>query len=87
MGGVNLRQAFRRARQINLDHLGRAGPNEEQLPDVGAAVEQTRDLSIKLFMRVRHPGQIGFFENRCPESGLCKDHNPGCGLQQVCTSA
>ncbi len=76
-------QPFRRAREVQLDHLGRAGADEEQLPDVRAAGEEARDFAVKLGIGVGEAGKVLFFENRRAEARFGKDHHPGGGLQQM----
>ena len=83
MRRVQLRQPFGRAGEIELDDLGRAGADEEQLADVGAARQQARDLAVKLVMGVGQTGQIRFLEDRGAEARFGKDHHAGGRLQQM----
>ena len=76
-------QAFGGAREVELDHLGRAGADEEELADVRAAGEEAFDLTLELLMGVGETGEVLLFENRGAESRLGEDHHPGGGLQQV----
>ena len=74
-------------RKIQLDHLGRAGPDQEQLPDVGAAGQQAVHFAVKLGLGIGQPGQILFLQDRRAEAGFGKDHHSGRRLQQVGTGA
>jgi hypothetical protein len=83
MRRVDLRQTLGRAGEVELDDLRRAGADEEQLPDVGAALRQALDLAVKLLMGVGHAGKVALFEDRGAEARLGEDHHAGGGLQQV----
>jgi hypothetical protein len=83
MGRVDLRQTLGRAGEVELDDLGRAGADEEQLLDVGAAAEEAFDLAVELFMGVGHAGQIALFEDRGAEARLGEDHHAGGRLQEM----
>jgi hypothetical protein len=83
MRRVDLRQTLRRAGEVELDDLRRAGADEEQLLDVGAAAEEFLDLAVELLMGVGHAGQIALFEDRGAEAGLGEDHDAGGGLQEM----
>ena len=74
-------------RKIQLDHLGRAGADQEQLPDIGAAGQQAVHFAVQLGLGIGQPGQILFLKDRRAEAGFGKDHHPGCGLQQMGTGA
>ncbi len=63
--------------QIELDHLGRARADEEQLPDVGAARDQAIDLAVEFVLCVRKPGQILFLEDGRAEARFGEDHHAG----------
>ncbi len=71
------------ARQVDLDDLGRAGPHQEQLPDVRPPRQKPGDLTVKLGIGIRQTRQILLFENRRPEPGFGKDHHARRRLQKV----
>jgi hypothetical protein len=83
MGRVDLRQTLRRAGEVELDDLRRAGADEEQLLDVGTAAEELFYLAVEFFMGVGHAGQIALLEDRGAEAGLGEDHHAGGGLQEM----
>ena len=83
MGRMFNAQSFSGAGQIQFDNLGRARPDQEQLPDVGAARQKAGDFAVQFFMRIVQTGQIGLFENRRAESGFGENHHPGGALQQM----
>ena len=82
-----LRQPQRGARQIQLDHLGRTGADQEQQADVRTPRDQLRDDSIEFIIGVGEPGEIFFFHDRRRKPWLGKDHNAGGGLDQMRTGA
>jgi hypothetical protein len=71
-------EALRRAREVEFDHFGRAGADEEQHLDVRAPFEQAGDHPIQLFMRIGHASQITLFHDRGGKARLGKDHHAGC---------
>ncbi len=87
MRRMNRRQPLGGAVQVQLDHLGRAGADKEQLADVGAAGQQAGHFAVKLGIGIGKAGQILFLKDRGAESGFGKDHHAGRGLQQVRTGA
>ena len=83
MRGMDLGQPLGRAGEVELDDLGRARADEEQLPDVRAPLEQTGDLAVELFMRVGEAGEVLLFEDGGAEARLGEDHDAGGRLQEV----
>ncbi len=83
MRRVDHAEPFGGAVQVQLDHLGRAGPDQEQLPDIGAASQQAGHFTVQLGVGIGQTGQILFFQNRGAEPGFGKDHHAGGGLQQM----
>ena len=69
--------------EVELDDLGRAGADEEQLADVGAAGQQAVDLAVELGLGVGEAGEILFLEDRGGEARLGEDHDAGGRLQQM----
>ncbi len=53
------------------------------MADVGPAGQQTGHLAVKFDIGIGETRKIFFFENRGAKAWLCKDHYPGCGLQQM----
>ncbi len=51
------RQTWRRPREIELDDLGRAGADQEQELDVGAALDQAGDDPVELLVGVDKPAR------------------------------
>ncbi len=76
-------QTFGGAREVQLDDLGRAGADEEELANVGAAGEKAFDFAFKFLVRIGQTGEVLLFENRCAESRLGENHHSGGGLQEV----
>ena len=81
--GMRLVQAFGGAGEIKLDDLGRAGAHKEQLPDVGTARQQARDLAVQFGIGIGQTRQILFFKDRGAEAGFSKDHHTRRRLQQM----
>ncbi len=77
------RQTLGGAVKVDLDDLGRAGADEEQLPDIGAAFQQTGDGAVDLVLRIGHSGQVRFLEDGGAEARFGEDHHAGRRLQQV----
>jgi hypothetical protein len=80
-------QAGRRAREIELDHLGRTGADEKQKPDIRAALEELRDDSIELGVRIRESCEIPFPDDGRREPRFGKDHHAGGRLDEMRASA
>ena len=76
-------QALGGARQIELDDLGGAGADEEELPDAGPALQHAGDLALEFLVCVSEPGEVALFEDRGTEARLAEDHHPRRRLQQV----
>ena len=66
--------------QIELDDFGRAGADEEEQLDFGAAGQQAIDDAVELLVAVRHAGEIALLDDRGGESGFGEDHHPCGGL-------
>ncbi len=77
------RQTLGGAREIELDHLGRAGADEKQHLDVGTPLQQARDHPIEFVIGVRQAGEIALVDDRGGEARLGEDHDAGGGLDQV----
>ena len=69
--------------QVQLDDLGGARADEEQLANVGATGQKAFNLAIQFGMGVVQSGQIRFFENRRTESRFCENHHTRRALQQM----
>ena len=77
------REPFGRAGEIELDDLGRAGADEEELPDVAPPGQKAVHLAFELDLRVGQTGQIRLFEDHRAEARLGKDHHACGALQKV----
>ncbi len=75
---VDAAQALGGAGEVQLDDLGRAGPDKEQLLYVRTARQKLGHLAVKLGVGVGKTGQILLFENRRAEAGFGENHHP-CG--------
>ena len=71
------------AGEVELDHLRRAGADQEQLADVGAPRQQPRDLAVDLLLRVGEPGEVLLLHDRRAESRLGEDHHARRRLQKM----
>ena len=80
---VKPRLPRRRALQIDLDDLGRAGADEEQELDVGPALEQAADDAVEFVVDVGDAGEVAFVEDRRREARLGEDHDAGRGLDEM----
>ena len=76
-------QSLRRFGQIELDHLGWAGPDKHQHADIGASGEQASDHTIQLVVHVRHAGEVTLLDDRGCKARFREDHHTGCRLHQV----
>ena len=76
-------QAEGGARQVQLDDFRRAGADQEQQADIGAAFQQLGDRLVQFLVHVGHPGQIAFLDDGGGEARLGEDHDAGGGLDQV----
>ena len=83
---VDPAETLRSARQIELDHLGRAGTDKKEQADLGPTLEKTADDTVEFLVRVGEPSQIALAEDRGRESGLGEDHDASRRLQQMRTS-
>ena len=84
---MDLGQARRGALQVELDHLGRAGPDEEQHLDVGAALQQAVHHTVEFVVDFGKAGQIALVDDCGGESGLGEDHHAGGGLDEMSAGA
>ncbi len=80
---VQRREPLGGAMQVELDHLGGAGADEEELADVGPAGQKPRHLAVELGIGVGKAGEILLFEDGGAEARLGEDHHPRGGLQQM----
>lgn len=64
------RQPGRGAREVELDHLRRAGADEEQQLYVGPAQQHLVDDAVELVVAVRHPREIALLDDRGGEARL-----------------
>ena len=83
VGRVDLRQPLGRARDVELDDLGRAGPDEEQAAHVRAPVEQFGHHAVEFVVGVLQAGQVALFQDGGGEARLGEDHHAGGRLEQV----
>jgi hypothetical protein len=60
-----------------------AGADEEQQPDVGAALEEARDDAVELLVDVGQAREVALLDDRGREARLGKDHHPGGRLDQM----
>jgi len=81
-----LTQARCGARQVELDHLGRARPHQEQAADVAAALQQAGHDPVEFVLSVSQTSQITLVDDGRGKAGLGEDHHPGRRLDQVCAS-
>ena len=80
---IGLRQAGGGARQIELDHLGRARADQEQQLDIGPPREQLGDDPVQLLVGVGEPGEIALFHDRGRKARFGEDHHAGGRLDQM----
>ena len=80
---VALGHPLGRLGEVQLDHLGRAGSHEEELPDVRAAGEQFVHNLVKFRLRICEAGKIRFLQNGRAKARFGKNHHAGGGLQQM----
>ena len=71
------------ARQVELDHLRRARPDEEQQFDLGPPREQPVDDSVEFLVGVGKAGEVALLDDRGGETRLGEDHDARGGLQQM----
>ena len=83
MRGVTDGQALGGAGEVEFDDLRRAGPDEEELADVGAALQQSADLAVDLVLGVGETGEVLLLHDRGAEARLGEDHHAGGRLQQM----
>ncbi len=76
-------QPLRRAREVELDDLGRAGPDQEKQPDVRPPREQLADHAVELLVRIGQAGQVALVDDGGGESRLGEDHHAGGRLHQM----
>ena len=78
-----LRQPQRGARQIELDHLGGTGADQEQQPDVRPPRDQLSHDTVQFVVGVGEPGKVLLFHDCSCESRLSEDHHASGGLNQM----
>ena len=81
------REARGRPRQVELDHLRRAGADEEQHLDVGPAGQKLAHHAVQLLVGVGHAGEVALLHDRGGESRLGEDHDARGRLDQVSAGA
>ena len=81
--GMAARLPRRRALQVDLDDLGRAGADEEKQLDVGAALQQPGDDAVEFVVDIGDPREIALFQNGGGESRLGEDHDAGGRLDEM----
>ena len=81
--GVLLIQPLGGFGEIQLDHLARAAPHQEQGADLGATLQQLRHEAIQLLVGIGQTSEIPLAKDRCAKAGLRKNHHPGGALDQV----
>ena len=83
-GGFELpRKSLGGTRQIELDHLGRAGPNKKQKLDIRATLEQPGDHLVEFDIGIGQSGEVPLVNDCRGKPGLCKNHHPCGRLNQV----
>ena len=82
-----LRQSSGSAMQIELDDLRRAGADEKQQADVGAALQQLGYHPVEFLVHIGQTGQIAFIDDGRGKPGLGKNHHAGRRLDQMGTGA
>ena len=85
--GVPAVEPLRSLPQIQLDHLRRAGADQEQLPDVGPALQQAVDHPVQFLVGVGKASQVALLDDRGAEARLREDHHPRRRLHQMGTGA
>ena len=83
VGAEGAVETQRRARQVELDDLGRAGADEEQKLDVGPPLEQAGHDAVELLVGVRQAGEIALLQDGGGEARLGEDHDAGGGLHEM----
>ena len=83
VGPVPRVEALGGAREVELDHLARARPDQEQRAHARPPRQQLADHAIELVVRVGHPGQVAVLEDGRGEARLREDHHAGRRLEQV----
>jgi hypothetical protein len=83
VGPVPRVEALGGAREVELDHLARARPDEEERPHARPPRQQLADHAIELVVRIGHPRQVAVLEDGRGEARLGEDHHARRGLQQV----
>ncbi len=71
------------AREVELDHLGGAGADEEEHPDVGPARQKPVDHAVELLMRVGEAGEVALLDDGGGEARLGEDHHAGGRLDKM----
>ena len=74
---------MRGTRQIELDHLGRTGADEEQELDIGATLQQLPDDPVELGIDVGEASEVALVDDRGGEARFGEDHHAGRRLDEV----
>ena len=83
LGHILCTKTLSRFGEVELDDLGRAGPDEEQRFDIGAAIEQPLNHTVELILCINHTSKIALLHDGSRKAGLCKDHHASSRLQEV----
>jgi hypothetical protein len=84
---VAVAEALRGVAQVQLDHLGGAGADQEDGPDFRAPGHDLGHHTVQLFVAVRHAGQVAILQHRSREARLGEDHDARGRLHQVSAGA
>jgi len=71
------------ARQVELDDFGRAGADQKQQADVGAARQQLAHHAVEFFVHIGQACQVALVDDGGAKAGLGKDHHARGRLDQV----
>ena len=83
-GGFKLpRKALGGTRQIELDHLRRARPDQKQKLDIGAPFEQTGDHLVEFGIGIGQPSKVALINDCRREPGFRKNHDARSRLDQM----
>ena len=77
------RQSRGCTRQIQFDHLGRAGAHQKKQFDLGATRQQLGHNAVEFDIGVGQAGQVPFVNDGCGKTGFCKNHDAGGRLNQM----
>ena len=82
-----LTQALGGVGQIQLDYLGGAGTHQKEGANLRPPLQELLHHPIQFVVGVRQARQVPFPQDGGAKTGLCEDHHPRCGLDQVGTGA